>query len=396
MGLTALSMLEGVSKDPMPSRWLTSLVHQNERVGKGALFGGGSHRDRDRAALSAIGEFLERLSAKHTSNELVKVRATFNQMQKKKTVVSSLKSLQWFTDVQFSQKNFPLLPFDENTSVDWVCGESLFDRSEYWAPWELVQFADSAPRQHWFSTSSGLAAHTSRELAEKNALLELVERDAVMRAWWTRLGGSLINEAHFTSPELRDDIRQLASLNLNFQLQELPNDFGARVVIATTHLATVPFFLMGIGCDWDLESACEKAISEWVQGFCYRLKQPERRLMVPEGQWDQQLQSFDDHVLLHATPQPFLMNHFRTAGRAPSSSQRPLSCHEEGLHVLKAKGFDVMSFDLTSPQTAEFGFYVVRVLAPGLIPVNSAHLLRPWGHPRLQGVSLNPTPHPFP
>src|SRR5947209_12923038 len=55
----------------------------------------------------------------------------------------------------------------------------------YALPAELVDFPNS--HAHWPGSPSGAAAHLSREAARHAALIEMLERDGVMRAWFGRV-----------------------------------------------------------------------------------------------------------------------------------------------------------------------------------------------------------------
>jgi ribosomal protein S12 methylthiotransferase accessory factor len=78
--------------------------------------------------------------------------------------------------------------------------------------------------------------------------------------------------------------------------------------------------------------------------------------------------------------------------------------------LIQMKGLDVLYVDLTTPDIDESGFKVVRVVVPGLIPLDINHQWRHLGGKRLYEVpcqmglftsplgeeELNPYPHPFP
>ena len=74
------------------------------------------------------------------------------------------------------------------------------------------------------------------------------------------------------------------------------------------------------------------------------------------------------------------------------------------------RGFDVVVFDLTTPDVAQAGFKVMRTVIPGMQPLDIHHNLQHLGGRRLFDVprqlgftaqpsnasDLNPYPHPFP
>jgi ribosomal protein S12 methylthiotransferase accessory factor len=76
---------------------------------------------------------------------------------------------------------------------------------------------------------------------------------------------------------------------------------------------------------------------------------------------------------------------------------------------VRRAGLDVIACDLTTPDVAELGLSVVRVVVPGLHPLFMGHSNRVLGGTRLYAVPSrlglrglapgqadNPYPHPFP
>ena len=80
-----------------------------------------------------------------------------------------------------------LTKFTENKTMHWVEGKNLKAANAVWVPSDLVFYPISASalgrRLIYESNSSGVAAHTTYDKAIEGALLELVERDAIMRSW---------------------------------------------------------------------------------------------------------------------------------------------------------------------------------------------------------------------
>jgi ribosomal protein S12 methylthiotransferase accessory factor len=80
------------------------------------------------------------------------------------------------------------------------------------------------------------------------------------------------------------------------------------------------------------------------------------------------------------------------------STGRVLADLEYCIERLGDAGYEVIVADITTPEIAEVGFSVVRVIVPGLIPLHSDHRYPFLGARRLSAVPypLNPFPHPFP
>ena len=80
------------------------------------------------------------------------------------------------------------------------------------------------------------------------------------------------------------------------------------------------------------------------------------------------------------------------------------------LSFLSAKNLDIIYVELTTPDLSELGFYVIKVLIPGMQDLNPDHKYPLFGGKRLYNVpknikytdvgksedELNKLPHPFP
>ena len=79
------------------------------------------------------------------------------------------------------------------------------------------------------------------------------------------------------------------------------------------------------------------------------------------------------------------------------------------ISCLRAAGHEAVYVDLTPDWAAPMGLYVVKVLAPTLLPLHGDHRLAYLGHQRLReraaampysvlrhGHPIWPYPHPFP
>lgn len=86
--------------------------------------------------------------------------------------------------------------FDPNKAIHWILGNRA-DGSNVYIPIDLVFYPidiEEIGRPLVAEVdSSGMAAHTNYETAAKGALLELVERDAIMRTWFSQESPSKVD-----------------------------------------------------------------------------------------------------------------------------------------------------------------------------------------------------------
>lgn len=91
-------------------------------------------------------------------------------------------------DEQISKNN--LVKFNELKPIHWRAGHVKGSDSTIMVPSDLIYYGGTYPSvsDHIaFSNSSGVAAFTDYSTAEENAELELIERDALMRTWFSRI-----------------------------------------------------------------------------------------------------------------------------------------------------------------------------------------------------------------
>ena len=105
------------------------------------------------------------------------------------------------------------------------------------------------------------------------------------------------------------------------------------------------------------------------------------------------LVSFDHHFMLY-NRRPDLaaeaLAFYDAAGEEPLSALADRSTGglkgdvERCVDLIAQAGHEVIAVDLTTPDLAEAGFSVVRILVPGLIPLHSVHDLPYLGIARLR------------
>ena len=94
---------------------------------------------------------------------------------------------------------------------------------------------------------------------------------------------------------------------------------------------------------------------------------------------------------------------------APDAHARGVRESLEGcLGKIQRAGLEAVVVDLTTPEIAELGFHVPKVMIPGLAVLTATHVLPALATPRYQEVPtrlgltnpihrlFNPAPHPFP
>jgi thiazole/oxazole-forming peptide maturase SagD family component len=304
-----------------------------------------------------------------------------------------------FTPAQLAQIGFPYAAFDEETPLDWLWAECLQDGSRRLLPRQCVGVTREPrvlPR-----TSNGAAAHSNYTCAVLNAVLELVERDALLGCW---LKQSALPKLADTET-LMDRVpfaRSLQRLGFTIQLMDATADCGVPVLMATFEDQHNPdLFTLNAASGRDAAEALDKLCREFVLLWrAYLEGDPlaEQRPLEVED-----VRNLDDHLLFHqsrslADSRSFL----RASMDTRLSSDMPWPLQQDPAAQLRtivqnltARNLELLVVDCT-PTWLREELTIVKAIVPGLIPLYASVVERPLALARLQGDSaLNPFPHPF-
>jgi ribosomal protein S12 methylthiotransferase accessory factor len=379
-------------------------------------YGSGAHPDEAGARAAAIGEALERYCGMYLPHTRLRV-ATARQLGAS-AVDPSRFAL--FRDDQLAEPGFPFPEFTDDTRTVFVEGESLADGSPALVPAELVFLGRvaSTTRPIAYSTTSGLACGATRDEARLAALLELVERDAVMLAWNSTLSLPLLDwsantdvlrleRAYFTPTRLRYSVLDGSRfLGIPVAISVLHGPHGSRAALA-----------LGAGCASTARSAWLKALSESFGVYRWLCMEvagaPDRPPPEPAD-----VKTFDHHMLFYADEDRARLAAFldgSSARRAladvpPLEGSSPREQIEAVVGKLAAHGVSAYAVDVTSPDVASLDLHVSRVVAPELCALDVWHAARFLGGLRLYTAAheagllpnrldpgdVNPHPHPFP
>jgi ribosomal protein S12 methylthiotransferase accessory factor len=378
-------------------------------------FGSGAHPDPARARAAAVGEAVERYSGVYVPSERLQ-RTTARELGGA-AVDPSRFAL--FHPSQFGIHRFPLVPFTADTVTTFVEGMSLVDGSLAYLPAELVYLrrpsADLAPIG--YATSSGLACGASFPEAVLGALLELVERDAVMLAWKCRLSLPLLDwSADAALTELAD--RYFAPTGLKYTVVAGNQFLDCPVAISVLRGPSGSGAALSVGAAAaaTVQDAWLKAVAESYGVYRWLRQQTATEPSKPVD--PDTIESFDAHMLFYAREDTAALAAFLDASRErrPVAEVPRLEGETPGAQIdalvgrLAQRGLSAYAVDVTSPDVAELGLSVARVIAPELCALDVSHRARFLGGRRLTTAAyeadllpapldvadLNPLPHPFP
>jgi SagB-type dehydrogenase family enzyme len=335
--------------------------------------GAGSASNSDEALVAAMAETFERFAT-----------ARFNRVD---TVASAYQLDSWLNPVvvapltaQQYVHNPSLEPFNPEKPIEWVRGKSWATGDNIWVPFDLVGYnvAQFGRKPCIQNNSSGVAAHTTWQEAARRGLLELIERDALMRHWLTRRVPGKIRPNDLPR-FLRRRIKQLELQGRGVSVLNFSHGaHGMAVIGVAIYGDEFPGFTLGMAAsDTDWQAAAIKAFREADQSG----GAAEMRTLKP-----QQVQRIMDHGDLFAQPEfARQVSWLYTGGYGPPPNPQPLA----------------LAIAELLPVVVELGqagdpLVVVRVLCDNLVPISFGYGMDYYTHRNLRDQVKNQPDLPIP
>lgn len=363
---------------------------------------GGAGWDAPSAEAACLGEAIERLEAYPTPRD-GSVEASAGAWPLDEPPVDPA-SWVLFHAEQYAQRGFPFAPFTRSSVTRWVCFREATTGEARWVPEELAFVFSRAGVRHAIapSSSTGLSCGRVGGPVLLRGLQEVVERDALLGAWWERYA----LEEHDPARVL-DGLGPLAERvrrpNLAWRFYRVATPFSFHVTIATLSGEDLegPVFAVGSACRETRLESFRKATLEAVQGRHYVRWLKARRLA--SGVPLEVPRDFSEHAVYYS------LHPERLAG---SVLDRAVRASREGESDGAPEGLEALAerlaprpvlFRNTTPAAvaaADPSWLVLRVLVPGLQPLHADHALPhlggPLWAPRSLGAWASVRPHPLP
>uniref|UniRef100_UPI0015EFA608 TOMM precursor leader peptide-binding protein n=1 Tax=Streptomyces albidus (ex Kaewkla and Franco 2022) TaxID=722709 RepID=UPI0015EFA608 len=322
-------------------------------------------------------------------------------------------------------------PFDPDREIPWVWGHSLRDDRPVLVPARLAYYSAGLAADNFvFECSNGCAIGSCMEEAVLGGLLELIERDAFLLAWY---GGTPLTEIDLASVEggaVPAMIARAAMQGYDVHAFDNRIDLAVPVVtaLAVRRDGGPGSFSFGAGASLDPGAALEGALSEVLTYIPHLPRQVAERRGELEAMADDftKVLHLKDHAQLYGLPRmtEHVGTYLRPAGLRTvgelydgwQQRQRPRTgdlsddlalCRDE----LVRAGHDVIVVDQTTPEQERIGLCTVSTLVPGLLPIDFG-----WSRQRaplmprlrtaarraglrstdLADAEIRMVPHPFP
>ena len=272
---------------------------------------------------------------------------------------------------------YGLMALGPTQSIEWVKGSRVADGEEVLVAADLVFYPlDGLSRPLSTKTnSSGVALHTDAEEATRRGLLELIERDAIVRTWMSQQPPVRVSPLSIPAHEARR-VRFWAERGREVHVLDIaPDDVSVYLVVITG--TEPPYLSAGAAADEDsAEIAIRKAFREAEFALLSHSRDPVIRDMSYE-----EVRYVSDHAALHSDPKyakavAWLHNGPLRKLDNPVARRSPIN----ELH----QRYRSVAVRLQSPDPR---LSVIRVLSTELVPIAFGFDSLPWSHPKLSHVS---------
>jgi ribosomal protein S12 methylthiotransferase accessory factor len=378
-----------------PPGWHQAMVNE----------GAGASLTTERAMVKALAESVERYCAASTPDGL-----PFGRANEIGPVIPS-EAFALFSDTQYAAEGFPFRRPDSRCPLEWVQGRRLVDGGKIYAPAAFVYLPFARRRaEPKLSTaiSTGLAAGMTEESAIASGLCEVVERDAFMLIWRHRRSTERLNLGQLPMGPHTALLSALQSAGMSCVVRLITQDIPIPVflVILTSAGGHGPLLALGAGAARNVRAALLLALEEACLSL-YGI----RRLMRRHAAQVLRAEHAELTTLgLQSAAYAMRRNLANEAGFLASDGGLvvTLTQLEERFAALKGESLDPLITALgqwsryaavvecTTADILDIGFRVVRVLIPGLQPLDHNHAYPHLGGERLGTDPLNLLPHPFP
>ncbi|MEI7032425.1 TOMM precursor leader peptide-binding protein [Streptomyces pratensis] len=321
-------------------------------------------------------------------------------------------------------------PFDPDRAIPWVWGHSLREDRPVLVPARLAHYSAGVEADNFvFECSNGCATGGSLEEAILFGLLELVERDAFLLAWYGRARLTGIDLTTGTTPAVRSMLDRAALHGYDVHAFDTRMDLAVPVVTALAVRrdggpGTLSF---SAAAGFDPAGTVEAALSEvltYIPHLPYQVAERRSELEAMERDFGKVLH-LKDHAQLYGLPSMtrYAAEYLDPVDVLPLeeafATWQPLRPRTgdllDDLWLLRARltdaGYDVIAVDQTTPEQHRMGLHTVSTLVPGLLPLDFGWARqRALTMPRLRTAlraagrreddlpeaEIKAAPHPFP
>lgn len=260
--------------------------------------------------------------------------------------------------------------FTEDLDIDWVLGNN-YDGNKIYVPCDCAYYGHRNDKDRiYYGNSSGVAAHFNAEEAKKRAIVELIERDALMRSWYIGIGSEpFVIREDYLPIHVKKRIKYWREQNREMMVIQFDSEYG--LVFGTFIVSDeFPCFVSGAAATLDSAAAVDtihKSLQEAEYNLLLALRYTDR---TPINRSEVSTPADHGRYYYSAKNAHYLCWLWELSPTTPHV--RP-NIEFENLEDL----YEQLRITTVNLSDAESDIKVVRAFSPELVPinfgVNSAH-----------------------
>lgn len=268
-----------------------------------------------------------------------------------------------------------LAAFQIEDPVEWLKGYT-FDGDSIYIPADLCfNVTRYGSKPYHIANTSGCAAHFDRSIAEKAALLELIERDAIARTCFYHHSPCRLNEKDLPD-HIQARLQRYQKNGISLFILILPCEYAITILVCSVNNRRPPYFVSGAGASFfSLTEAIDKAFNEWEVSFVLDSTRDVSTLPMPEN-----VISPKDHGDLYK---------YRNYNNEIDYLLHGPQISAYKVHANQLKDICSLSPVYLSYRTIIENIFVIRAFSKELIPINFGYGMDFLGHHKVNNQLLN-------
>jgi ribosomal protein S12 methylthiotransferase accessory factor len=375
--------------------------------------------NKTRTEISAIAEALERYCAimKNFEEEHIYTSVHENTQYN----LFPLDNAPKCTDEEYRNRYNPLSKPDKKQKYHWTKCLDLINQKEVYvpSPYIFLQFQIQSKKELINTpNSTATAGGQTIEEASVNAILEALERDAIMVTWLNQLPRRRIRTDALDHDGIPERIKAIQKMGVEIFLFDISTDFNIPVILCILHSKVYPYFTVAAAAKVDPFHAISRALDEGYTTRKYALYNHENFNVKNYYKDYRNVINYEDHIFLFNKPNmqdklDFLLQSTETT--AAESMPHDAHLNEcSAKHMLdyfiqefKNREMNLVIKDITTSDIATSIFKFVKVFAPELVWLTPNHNYRFLDNKRIKeclpkigyeshlSKKITDVPHPF-
>ncbi|TRZ77362.1 hypothetical protein D4R87_02895 [bacterium] len=303
--------------------------------------------------------------------------------------------------------------FNSDKMYQWYETTEMFSEKATLALADLIFFPyfGKFGKNYAFSNSSGVAAHINVDFAIEHAVLENIEREAFMITWFNFLKRSPI-EIQSLPVNIQDRIYAIEKAGFNINLVDITLDLTPVIMVVIVGKNNYPFFSCSTASGYDVIQIIDRALMEAESSVYCHLRDGNSRLILTASEITRTMDHGSFYENLDRIKKAEFLCGDITRKVTVEEIEENIIIHssKELYQAIKNLELTILIANLTSVQElCKLPYKVVRVIIPGIVPMNFGYGIESLGLDRVRSVpvkcnlieklvpikELNHFPHPF-